>query len=270
MSGWVGQGYASSRHGGDSATGTLTSPPFTVGASYLNFLVGGGRNPLAPTVFADFEGTTFGTGWMSTGSFAGEGPLAGSLPQQRGAKTLDTFAGGGDPATGTISSPSFRITRDFVNFLIAGGNRPHGTPASASINLVVDGEVVRTATGSGDDVMRPVAWDVHDLVGRSARIEVVDDAAGGGWAHIMVDHILFSGSSSFDPSPVAETTVNLIVGGHIVRTATGSGDGRLRWTSWDIDDLIGSTAQVQIVDDNTGEWGHITADQFLLSNVPAT
>ncbi|HMR47917.1 MAG TPA: GH32 C-terminal domain-containing protein [Arachnia sp.] len=269
VSGWVGQGYATSRHGGDTTTGTLTSPPFTVSASYLNFLIGGGRNPLAPAVFADFEGATFGTGWIQTGSFASEGPLPSSLPQQVGAKTLDTFVGGGDPATGTISSPSFRITRDYVNYLIAGGNRPHGTPENASINLVVDGEVVRTATGSGDDTMRPIAWDVHDLVGRSARIEVVDNAAGGAWAHIMVDHIMFSGSAAFDTSPRAETAVNLVVEGQVVRTATGADDERLRWVSWDVDDLIGSTARIQIVDNDADEWGHVTADQFLLSNLPA-
>ena len=42
VSGFVGERLASSYHGGDAATGTLTSPPFEVARDRLNLLVGGG------------------------------------------------------------------------------------------------------------------------------------------------------------------------------------------------------------------------------------
>lgn len=42
VSGFQGHGFASSFHGGDDTTGTLTSPKFTAGKKYLNFLIGGG------------------------------------------------------------------------------------------------------------------------------------------------------------------------------------------------------------------------------------
>jgi len=45
VSGYQGLGLANSYHGGDAATGALTSPPFTVTAHYLNFLIGGGNHP---------------------------------------------------------------------------------------------------------------------------------------------------------------------------------------------------------------------------------
>lgn len=42
VSGQLGRGLMNSFHGGDAATGTLTSPPFTIARRYLSFLIGGG------------------------------------------------------------------------------------------------------------------------------------------------------------------------------------------------------------------------------------
>ena len=45
VSGYDGSGLANSFNGGDTSTGTLTSPPFVVSKPYLNFLIGGGNYP---------------------------------------------------------------------------------------------------------------------------------------------------------------------------------------------------------------------------------
>jgi fructan beta-fructosidase len=45
VSGYVGSGLANSYLGGDTSTGTLTSPPFVITKPYLNFLIGGGNVP---------------------------------------------------------------------------------------------------------------------------------------------------------------------------------------------------------------------------------
>ncbi len=42
VAGFRGDGFANSFHGGDDATGTLTSPPFTIERPIINFLIGGG------------------------------------------------------------------------------------------------------------------------------------------------------------------------------------------------------------------------------------
>ena len=44
VTGYLGDGYASSFHGGDPALGRVISPPFTVQRRYLSFLIGGGRH----------------------------------------------------------------------------------------------------------------------------------------------------------------------------------------------------------------------------------
>ncbi|MEU0534705.1 glycoside hydrolase family 32 protein [Amycolatopsis tolypomycina] len=138
-------------------------------------------------VVSGFEGTSYDPGWTTTGSFTGTGPSFEYLPGMVGNAVLDTFAGGGDPATGTITSPPFTLDRNHLHFLLAGGNHPGRT----SINLLVNGQVVRTATGDDTGVLKPVDWDVSGLQGQSAQVQVVDQETGA-WGHLMVDQVLLS------------------------------------------------------------------------------
>jgi len=142
-------------------------------------------------VLADFEGSTWGQGWSATGSFAGAAPSAADLRGQVGVQVADTFAGGGDPATGTITSPPFPIDRNFLHFLIGGGHHPLGVEPATSVQLLVDGQPVRTATGDDSAELRHVQWDLRDLAGQTGQFQLLDDATGP-WGHLMVDQIVLS------------------------------------------------------------------------------
>ena len=157
----------------------------------------------ADIVFEDFEGRDYGR-WTATGTAFGSGPAQGPLAGQmavvgfHGHGLVNSF-NGGDQATGTLTSPEFKIERRFIAFLIGGGKHP----GSTCIHLLVDGKTVRTATGPND---RPggterldwKAWDVRELEGQAARIEIVDRETGG-WGHINVDDITLT-----DENPVEE------------------------------------------------------------------
>ncbi len=147
-------------------------------------------------VFEDFEGADYGK-WATVGTAFGAGPAKGTLPNQMavsgflGKSLVNSFLGG-DAGTGTLTSPEFKVERRYVHFLIGGG----GHVGKTCMNLVVDGEVVRTATGpnlnaGGSEELEPAGWDVADLAGQSAKLVIVDEATGG-WGHINVDHIVFS------------------------------------------------------------------------------
>ncbi|GEA87358.1 glycoside hydrolase family 32 protein [Cellulomonas cellasea] len=284
VAGFEGAQLANSFHGGDGSRGTLTSPEVTVTGDYLNFLVGGGTHPrvegttldptLPPgTVLADFEGSTWGEGWTATGDFAGDGPRPGTIGDQQavsgyqGERLVNTFTDH-DAATGTVTSPTFTIEQGFINLLVGGGYHPYtgdGTDATA-VNLVVDGEVVQSATGQDSEALNWVAWDVSELVGKQAQIQVVDNNTSG-WGHVLVDHVMFSPEASHPVS--VETSVNLLVGDEVVRTATGPSSETLDWTGWDVRDLVGQDVRIQLVDNSTGGWGHVLADQFTFADEPA-
>ncbi|RAG84030.1 glycoside hydrolase family 32 protein [Streptacidiphilus pinicola] len=276
VSGYQGTSYVNSYHGGDASTGTLTSPTFTLSRPYLNFLVGGGNHPhidgagdgSAPPgqIFADFSGDTYGTGWTATGSFANSGPTAESLPGQLSPKVLDTYTPEGDPGTGTITSPAFTVTSNYIDLQTAMGDHANDLPNPTAVNLIVDGKVVATATGSNSGDLNWTSWDTSAYLGRQAQIQVVDNNTGG-WGHIAVGDIVFSDQPAAPRD--MQTAVNLIVDGKVVRTATGSDSETLDWTSWNLHDLLGKQAQIQIVDNNTEGWGHILADDFTLADAPA-
>ena len=67
-----------------------------------------------------------------------------------------------------------------------------------------------------------------------------------------------------------ETTVNLVVDGKVVRTATGDDSESLDWRTWNVGNLIGKQAQIRVVDNNRSGWGHVLVDQVMQSDTSAT
>jgi non-lysosomal glucosylceramidase len=144
--------------------------------------------PRPKIVLADFEGDSYGD-WTATGEAFGKGPAHGTLPGQQqvsgflGKGLVNTFLQG-DRAQGTLTSPAFEVSRKYVNFLIGGGSHANQT----CINLLIDGKAVRTATGKDNEKLEWHFWNVEDLQGKTAKIEIVDRHSGG-WGHVNIDQI---------------------------------------------------------------------------------
>jgi uncharacterized protein (DUF608 family) len=160
------------------------------------------------TVFEDFEKATY-AGWTISGEAFGKGPSHGTEPGQQpvsgfaGHGLVNTYQGGDGPQ-GTATSRPFTIQQRYIGFLIGGGNHPGRT----CINLRVGGQVVRTTTGKDREALEPASWDVADLKGQQAAIEIVDRSSEG-WGHINIDQIIFS---DVPPEP-------LLTGGTALGTA---------------------------------------------------
>ena len=151
----------------------------------------GTAEPQPNIVLADFEGPNYGD-WKITGQAFGKGPANGTLTGQQkvsgflGRRLVNTFLGGDRPY-GTLTSPSFKISRKFINFLVGGGSHVGRT----CINLLVDGKVVLTATGKNNEKLEWYFWNVQEFEDKAAQIEIVDKFSGG-WGHINVDQIEIS------------------------------------------------------------------------------
>ena len=145
-------------------------------------------------LIADFEGDTYGE-WKAVGEAFGPGPARGTLPGQmhvdgfKGKGLVNSFFKG-DDTTGTLTSPEFKIERKFLAFLIGGGK----SDTKLALRLLVDGKVIRSATGpndkpGGSEALVAESWDVGEIAGKTAAIQIVDDAKGG-WGHVSVDQIV--------------------------------------------------------------------------------
>ena len=69
-------------------------------------------------------------------------------------------------------------------------------------------------------------------------------------------------------SHAGRTCINLLADGKVVRTATGRDREQLAWQSWNVKEFLGRELRLEIVDQESGGWGHINIDQIELSDTP--
>ncbi len=156
----------------------------------LLLLLIGTQAMAADVMLQDFEGN-YGD-WVAEGDAFGSRPAQGSLEGQsdiggyRGRGFVNTYVGR-DAATGTLTSPPFPITRNYVSLLVGGGNRPQ----VEGVELLVGEEVVRSATGVNSDLLNWHSWDVRDLRGQTARLRIFDRSTEA-FGYTLVDHILLT------------------------------------------------------------------------------
>ena len=142
--------------------------------------------PRDVVVLQDFEGENYGE-WKTTGNAFGTKPVSGRDPTAgsfKGKGLVDTYIPSQDGPTGTLTSPEFVISRQFMNFLISGG----AYEGKTCMNLIIDGKIVRTVMGRNTEQLVPRSWDIVEFEGKKATIQIVDEVAGG-WGHINIDQI---------------------------------------------------------------------------------
>ncbi len=201
----------------------------------------------------DFEAADYGD-WKVEGEAFGEAPAKGTLGGQmhvsgfEGEGLVNTFLRGDKP-TGKLTSPEFTIERNYIKFLIGGG----GHKGKTCMNLLIDGEVVLSATGpnlqpGGSEFLNWENWDVKQYKGKKAVLQIIDEASGG-WGHINVDQISQSNTKAekkpapapkrrADANPHPENTQEIeITGKYIIFPVSNQGQ-RGRTTIYVGDQLV--------------------------------
>lgn len=150
---------------------------------------GGITSSASDIVIGDFESADWGA-WTAVGTAFKNGPLHGQriadfgIQGARGNGVATTKIDGDGPI-GTLTSPPFSIQRHYITFVVAGGHYEHTT----CVDLLIDGQVVKSASGNNSDQLMPVGWDVRPWMGKRAQVRIMDEASGD-WGHIDVDHVI--------------------------------------------------------------------------------
>jgi non-lysosomal glucosylceramidase len=153
-------------------------------------------------VFEDWGKETY-EGWTVEGAAFGSGPIKKSdIPSYQGdvggdtARVVNSHASAPgdsvearDKAVGKLTSREFAIERRFITFWIGGGRA--WSPSRLGITLLVDGKPVQTAAGEDNNQMSLKQFDVRSFAGKTARLEIIDDATGG-WGNVGVGKITFT------------------------------------------------------------------------------
>ncbi len=147
--------------------------------------------PSAARTLADFEGADYGA-WKASGPAFGirpSQPATDSVRGMDGKGIADSF-GGNDSSEGTLTSPNFTIDANYLHFSIGGGSHPD----ELGIRLLVDGKLVRSATGNNSPQLEKQSWDLRQWRGKTARIELFDICTRDDWGHILLDGIALADS----------------------------------------------------------------------------
>ena len=147
-----------------------------------------GDQEAAEIVFEDFENGSF-ENWTVEGRAFTDKPkkVKKQVPQIVGKYVADSRTCGSAKVPGKLISKSFVIEHRYISFMLSAGTYP----GRACINLVVDGKTVRSSTGRHGAELDWDNWDVTELTGRSARIDIVYEPPNGKYRFIMVDQIEF-------------------------------------------------------------------------------
>lgn len=143
----------------------------------------------------------------------------------------------GFEGTGTFADLGWTATGDFIDAVPASGALPGqqtvtGYKGSRLVNTFLDGDAT---TGT---ITSPSFNISH---------KYINFLVGGG--HFP-----------------DQECINLVIGGEVVLTATGSNSEALVSHTWDVTSFVGQVAVIEIVDQLTGGWGHINVDEITFSD----
>ncbi|MCK4886829.1 MAG: hypothetical protein KAS96_05530 [Planctomycetes bacterium] len=136
----------------------------------------------------------------ATGPAFKHGPSKSAAPNQTsvtgfiGKGFINTFDPSGDGLVGTLTSPEFKLTHRYIQFLIGGGDHKGKT----CLNLLVDGKAVITETANNNEHLTWQKWDAKEYRGKNIQIQIVDNETGG-WGHINIDQIVMTNKPIADP-----------------------------------------------------------------------
>uniref|UniRef100_A0A7S4JS32 Calx-beta domain-containing protein n=1 Tax=Odontella aurita TaxID=265563 RepID=A0A7S4JS32_9STRA len=168
-------------------------------------------------------------GWTRTGDAFDYQPTFGDNSRQRG--VYDGFGGARSETSGQPQSSNMEGRYYVGTFELRPGNKDKYQTANDK----------PIGSFQGDEPMGTLTSDPFIVLG-----DEVTFLIGGGCNHLTV----YS---------------ELIVDGFVVTRATGKCTERMNRVKWDVSNYVGRAAQFRVVDQDSGQWGHISVDEIQFS-----
>ncbi|MDX6241061.1 MAG: non-lysosomal glucosylceramidase, partial [Kribbellaceae bacterium] len=251
----------------DTSTGTLTSPEFTISRRYVAVALGGGNHSGGCCVNVLVDGLVVATATgaddervmvrlLDVGAYEGRIARIQLVDNQTGAwghVNCDgiTFTDRDDVIFEDWEKDDFAGWTVTGNAFGAGPVRPQDAPADVRRfgDLNISGTRYVTsynwrAGGNFDSYTGRLTSAPFRITRRYVSVPI-----GGG------DH-------------AGTTCVNVVVDGVVVATATSRNSEPLIAQALDVGGWEGRTAQIEIVDNDTGPWGHLSCDAISFTDAP--
>lgn len=127
--------------------------------------------------------------WIKEGKVFGEGPVKETMGYY-GEAHLSSLNELGEPSTGRLTSPEFRIERNYIHFLLGAREIDFiNEKGDMSIELLLNGKVVRSKKPEEFHAVFHAGWNVSEFKGTMVQIRVVDEGDRP-FAYLDVDHIV--------------------------------------------------------------------------------
>ncbi|MDC0584191.1 helix-turn-helix domain-containing protein [Bacteroidales bacterium] len=157
----------------------------------IDNIVFSNHSPRPTIIFDDFESDSYKYWQVNGNAFKTPGNRSNiyypvTVNGFQGKSFAFSFGENHDKETGSLLSASFKINRNYISFLVGGGNHPDTT----CIKLVIEDSIYYSSTGMSAGQLRKEVWDVSNYLGMAASIEILDNYSGN-WGHIIVDDIRF-------------------------------------------------------------------------------
>ena len=266
----------------DSATGTLTSPAFTLNCNQINFLLSGG-NHAGQTCFnlclASNNSVLLSATGANSNTYSQQSwNVSAWVGQKVYFQAVDNYTGGwGNIGVDYITMANVNADIVFDDFerttyapWVAAGTAFGSGPVDttnypSSIYQTLAGfhgrYVVNSHASAPPQTPSTAATENADNTMRDSATGTLTSPAFT-ISRNCINFLICGGNHA------GQTCMNLIVGGQVVRTATGSNTSTYTQASWDVRPWAGQTAYLQIVDSATGGWGNIGIDYIVFSDTP--
>ena len=160
------------------------------------------------------------------------------------------------PAVDTVTKKIARVDKTFEDFE-SGSYGAWKTEGTAFGNHPTTPDIVESDNVSGEQ---------GKFLVNSRFTSTLDTATGKLISPAFIISENFINFSIAGGHYEGKTCINLIVDGQTVASTSGNMSDRLKPAGWNVEAWKGKEAHIEIVDDETGDWGHISIDDIQFSN----